>query len=371
MKNKHNLSILLSVVGLVLFVLPGITAASTAATSSAVPSGAVFTQTNSATGNSIQAFSRAPNGLLTYAGQYSTHGLGTGAGLGDQGALALTDGWLFAVDAGSNQISVFKVHGADLKFTDVVSSDGVSPLSVTVHGDWVYVVNGGNATTAGNIAGFRVSSSGKLHPISGSIQSLSSSSSVGPAQISFNPAGTVLVVTEKTTSNIDTYAVNSFGVAGSATVTASDGTEPFGFAFDTSGQFVVSNAASGSLSSYSVSNSGAISVISDSIVDGGIAPCWVAITGNGEFAYTANAHGNTISSYTISHSGTLTLLQSVAANTNLTPLDLAFSANSRYLYSFNSGSEQILAYSVSSNGVLTYLQTIGGLEISGAGLVAM
>ena len=112
-------------------------------------------------------------------------------------------------------------------------------------------------------------------------------------------------------------------------------------------------------------------MISDSIVDGGVAPCWVAITGNGEFAYTANAHGDTISSYTIGHSGDLALLQSVAANTNLTPLDLAFSGNSRYLYSFNSGSDQILAYSVSSSGVLTYLQTIGGLETGGAGLVAL
>ena len=244
MKNNHNLSILLSVIGIVLFVLPGITAASAAATPSAVPSGAVFTQTNSATGNSIQAFYRAQNGILTYAGDYSTHGMGTGAGLGDQGALALSNGWLFAVDAGSNQISVFKVHGASLKFTDIVSSNGVSPLSVTVHGDWVYVVNAGNSTTPGNIAGFRVTSSGMLHLIAGSIQALSSSSSVGPAQISFNPKGTVLVVTEKTTSNIDTYVVNSLGVAGPATITASDGTTPFGFAFDPTGQLVVSNAAS-------------------------------------------------------------------------------------------------------------------------------
>ncbi len=171
MKYKHNLSILLSVVGLALFVLPGITAISAAATPSSV-SGAVFTQTNSASGNAILAFSRSSNGLLTVAGQYSTHGLGTGAGLGDQGALALSGGWLFAVNAGSNQISVFKVSGTTLKFTDIASSRGVSPISVTVHGNVVYVVNAGNATTAGNIAGFRVSPSGILHPIAGSIRSL-------------------------------------------------------------------------------------------------------------------------------------------------------------------------------------------------------
>jgi len=370
MKNKHNLSILLSIVGIALFVLPGITAAS-AATPSTVSAGAVFTQTNSAAGNAILAFSRAPNGLLTAAGQYSTGGLGTGAGLGDQGALAMSGGWLFAVNAGSNQISVFKVSGTALTLTDVASSRGVSPLSVTVHGNVVYVVNAGNSTVAGNIAGFRVSPSGILHPIPGSVRSLSSSAAVGPAEISFNPAGTILAVTEKNTNYIDTYVVNSFGVAGPVTTFTSDGTTPFGFAFDPKGQLVVSNAASGSLSSYSVSGSGTLTVISDSIVDGGIAPCWVAISSNGQLAYTDNAHGNTISSFTISPSGSLTLQQSVAATTNLTPLDLAFGGNSHYLYSFNAGSNEIQAYIVAPNGVLTFLQSIGGLQTGGAGLVAV
>ncbi len=122
---------------------------------------------------------------------------------------------------------------------------------------------------------------------------------------------------------------------------------------------------------YTVSSSGTLTAVSDSIVDGGIAPCWVAISGNGQLAYTDNAHGNTISSFTISHSGSLTLKQSVAATTNLTPLDLAFGGNSHYLYSFNSGSNEIQAYSAAPNGVLTFLQSIGGLQSSGAGLVAV
>jgi len=372
MKNNKNFSILLSMVGLVLFILPGITAVSAATTPSATASGVVFTQTNSATGNSILAFSRAPNGILAYVGQSSTHGLGTGVGLGDQGALAISNGWLFAVNAGSYQISVFKVVSTDkLQFTDIVGSKGVSPISVTVHGDLVYVANAGSSTVAGNIAGFRLTSNGELHPIPGSVRSLSSTSSVGPAEISFNPAGTVLVVTEKNTNEIDTYTVNSHGVAGPATITTSTGTEPFGFTFDPNGQLIVTNAASGSLSSYDVSNSGALTVISGSIIDGGIAPCWVVVSGDGRLAFIANAHGNTISSYSLSHSGALTLQQSVAATTNLAPLDLAFGGNSHFLYSFNSGSNEIMVFSVVSNGALHFVQTIGGLVTGGAGLVAV
>jgi 6-phosphogluconolactonase len=372
MKNKKFSVILLSAIVGLIFLVPGITSVSAAATTQSATAGAVFTQTNSATGNWIMAFSRASDGVLTYAGEYSTHGLGTGAGLGDQGSLAMSGGWLFAVNAGSNQLTAFRVLSQDkLQFADIVSYRGVSPISVTVHDDLVYVVNAGNSTTAGNIVGFRVSSSGMLYPIPGSVRSLSSPGAVGPAEISFNPWGTVLAVTEKNTNNIDTYILNKYGVAGPATVTASNGTEPFGFAFDPNGQLVVSNAASGSLSSYSVSTSGALTVISGSIVDGGIAPCWVAITGNGQYAYTANAHGNTLSSYSINHSGKLALQQSVAANTNLTPLDLAFGGNSRFLYSFNSGSNEITVFSVAQNGGLIFLQTIGGLASSGAGLVAV
>ncbi len=72
-------------------------------------------------------------------------------------------------------------------------SGGTMPLSVTIHGNIVYVVNGGGS---GNISGFTMSSRGVLSPIAGSTLPLSSSAA-GPAQISFSPNGRVLVVTEK------------------------------------------------------------------------------------------------------------------------------------------------------------------------------
>src|SRR5436305_1920706 len=69
--------------------------------------GAVYTLTNAAAGNRVAVFDRASDGALTPAGTYSTGGLGSGDGLGSQGALALSQGnkWLFAVNAGSNEIS--------------------------------------------------------------------------------------------------------------------------------------------------------------------------------------------------------------------------------------------------------------------------
>ena len=80
--------------------------------------GAVYIIDNSASGNNVWVYARASDGSLTSLGSVSTHGLGTGTGLASQGAVVLTsDGrWLLVVDAGSNQISVFKVHGVGLTF---------------------------------------------------------------------------------------------------------------------------------------------------------------------------------------------------------------------------------------------------------------
>ena len=62
---------------------------------------AVYTQTNSAAGNAVQVLARGDDGTLTPAGSYATGGLGTSAGLGSQGAVALSEDGrvLLAVDA--------------------------------------------------------------------------------------------------------------------------------------------------------------------------------------------------------------------------------------------------------------------------------
>ena len=82
--------------------------------------GAVYTLTNSAAGNAVAVYDRDNGGHLTPAGSYSTHGLGTGAGLGSQGAVILSKGnkWLLAVNAGSNEISTFSVDPVGLTFVD-------------------------------------------------------------------------------------------------------------------------------------------------------------------------------------------------------------------------------------------------------------
>ena len=106
-------------------------------------------------------------------GGYGPRGRAWVAGLASQGALALSrggdNGFLFAINAGSDSISVFRWNGDQLQLTDDVASGGVRPVSVTVDQDIVYVLNAGGE---GAITGFRVSQKGKLTPIVRSTRSL-------------------------------------------------------------------------------------------------------------------------------------------------------------------------------------------------------
>ena len=190
--------------------------------------GAVYTMDNSPNGNRVLVFARAADGTLTAAGSFETGGLGTGTGLGNQGALVLSSSerWLFAVNTGSDEISAFEVEPKGLSLVDRVPSGGRRPISLAVHDDLLYVLNaGGAAGDSDNITGFRLDDDGHLTPIAGSTRPLSAAST-GPAQIQFESEGRVLVVTEKATSRVDTYTVDEEGQATGLATFPSPGQTP-------------------------------------------------------------------------------------------------------------------------------------------------
>jgi 6-phosphogluconolactonase (cycloisomerase 2 family) len=328
----------------------------------------VYTETNAAAGNAIQVFSRSANGSLTSAGSYATGGLGTGTGLGSQGAVALSqDGrTLYAVNTGSNTISSFAVTSTGLSELNTVSSNGARPISLTTYGNLVYVLDAGGT---GNISGFTVGSDGSLSPLAGSWEPLTSTAA-SAVQVGFNPTGTTLVVAEKGTNTIDTYAVGADGLAGSPIANASSEAAPFGFGFDAAGHLIISDAGPGHVSSYTVNWNGTLSLISD-VADFNAAPCWIAVNVNSKYAYAANAHNGVISGFGIGADGSLTLLNADGKTSvpGGTPLDLSFSINGRFLYGLN-GAGALNAYAVASNGSLTALASTSGIPTSTAGIAA-
>jgi 6-phosphogluconolactonase len=343
-------------------------AAAAAGTASAAPKshGAVFTLGNSPAGNAVLVYDRDASGALTPAGSYATGGTGTGANLGSQGALVLSSNGhrLFAVNAGSNSVTEFRVNGDRLTWITTVPSGGTMPISVTYRSHVLYVLNAGGA---GNIAGFSAQGH-TLVPIS--TRPLGTGSA-GPAQVSFTPDGGALVVTEKASSTIDTYAVDSHGRAGAPTVLASAGGTPFGFDFG-GGHLLVSEAA-GSASSYTVSAAGA-SVISGAVTTHQAAPCWLVATHDGRYAYTANGGSGTISGFSVSSGGALSLLDASGVSANIGagshPLDETITSDGSLLYNLTDGLHRISGFRIGADGSLSSAGSLAGLPVGAAGIAS-
>jgi len=329
---------------------------------------AVYTLTNQVAGNAVAVFNRAADGTLTAAGTVATGGTGTGAGLGSQGAVALSDDGqlLFAVNAGSNDVSVFTVGSAGLSLASVTPSGGTLPISLSVHGNVLYVLNaGGN----GNISGFSVGSGGTLAPIAGSTQPLSGTS-VGPAEVAFSPDGRQLVVTEKNTNLLDVYAVDANGAASGRISVASAGGTPFGFSFGLRNELFVSEAT-GSASSY-VLGAGPLSLVSGAVSNHQGAPCWAVVTNDGRFGFTGNGAGS-VSAFTIAPDGSISLVDASGASAVISGgvNDIALSGNSGYLYVLQTGGVQAIhAFRIQSDGHLVALGPVTGLPTGTRGLAA-
>jgi 6-phosphogluconolactonase len=318
--------------------------------------GAVYTMTNSAAGNAIEAYARAFDGSLTPIGTYPTGGDGGALGSGHSIAVSRDGGVVVNVNAGSNSISAFTATPWGLRLIGTANSGGTDPNSVTIAGDHlVYVLNAGSET----IAGFWLDERG-LSPIPGSVQPLSAGALV-PRQIQFTNDAQVLVVDEGGSNTIDTFVVGPGGAAGPAITTPSVGGGPFGFDFDRAGYLLVSDAAlttghSGA-TSYTVARDGTVTANGPAVPTDQAAACWLAAAG--AFAYTDNAGSGSIGEFGVAPDGALTLLGNLLVENNAAshPLDEAVSADQKYLYILANGLSQIVGYRVGHDGSLTQVTT--------------
>lgn len=340
-------------------------------------SGMVFTSSNSASGNELLVYGRGADGALSPQLQTGTGGLGSGAGLGSQGAVTLSgDGrFVFVVNAGSNTVTTFELRPQQLRLASVVSSGGLHPISVTEQDGIVYVLNDGGS---GNVAGFR-NVRGTLQPIAGAVGALSVAGGAGPAQAGLSDRGDTLVVSEKATNRLTSYAVKADGTLGSPVITASPGMTPFGFAFNRRNHLVVTEAVGGAAGASTVSsyrfdaqNPGSPSVVSAAVPDTQSAACWVAVTPNGRFAFVANTGSSSVSSYRITVNGRIDLLQAVAGGTGSgsAPADTAVSPDGRHLFVRNGGTFTIAGFEIGSDGALVAQPVLSGLPSTAVGLAA-
>jgi 6-phosphogluconolactonase len=335
---------------------------------------AVYVQTNDAAANEVLAFARGADGALAAGERYTTGGRGTGKPhLASQSSIVLDSSgdWLLVANAGSDDITLFAVVDAGLSLADQIASGGSAPTSVAVHGSLVYVLNNRSAS----LSGFRIEDAG-LQPIAGSARSLSSPDADG-AQVAFSPDGKTLVVTERGTNSISSFAVRADGTLDGPSTIPSAGATPYGFGF-AGDALVVTEAFGGAVgaaaaSSYTVAEPGRLAPVSGSVADTRSEVCWAVVTRDGRYAFVTNFGDGTISSYTVGDGGALELLEPVAASTRLGEKgirDEALTPDGRFLYAIDADAQRLFGWTVGPDGGLSPVGEIAGVPETVAGLAA-
>jgi 6-phosphogluconolactonase len=316
--------------------------------------------------NQIIAYREDPNsGVLT---QIS----GSPYSVGD-GAISLvvhpSGKYLYVANPGQNEndISQFNI-ASNGTLTEPNARISVAPnasqpklLVMDPAGSYLYVMNIGS----NNISVFSIdSSSGVLSQVVNSPVSVQAP----VLNMQLTPSGNFLFVSAAggtTNGLIAAFSVNA-GALSPVSTTATDGTNPYGLAIDPSGTYlyVANFGPSNSISVFTIGPSGSLAPVQGSpIADGYTDPFAMIFDPSGKYLYVANQGSNNVAAYTIDSTGLLAALTSStttnAFGTESSPSFLVADPGGKYLFVGNQGtSAGIQAFGV-SNGSLSALSTYG------------
>ena len=330
----------------------------------------VYTQTNTVD-NEVVVFTAANDGTLTETGRFRTQGDGSNDNLANQGALFLDqrNDLLYAVNAGSDELTVFSVNGdGTLGFLNKVRTQGTRPVSVTAYENIVYVVNAGTD----NVEGFRLNRRGRLVSLPNSVRALSSTGTA-PAQISFKPNGRALLVTEKATNALTSFAVRPNGrLSRTANVLTAANDTPFGFDF-LRGRTLVSEAAggaagAGTVSTYRLRNDGTVRLLSGPLQLDQAATCWVSANRRTGYVFATNTADDSVSSLTLGGNDLSLINGGQTTLADFTPHDAGQNRAGTYLYVVTIGSDEVISYRIGTGGSLTQIDTDGNLGDFSSGI---
>ena len=328
----------------------------------------VFVLANEASGNAVAVYNRGTDGTLTGAGRFATGGNGgslTGSvvdHLASQGALTYDRNThlLYAVNAGSNTVTVFAAVGDRLVRLQVIGTGGTFPVSVTVHGPFVYVLN---ARDGGSIQGF-VRVGLRLVRIPEWRRPLGLNAAASPefvntpGEVAFSPAGDHLIVTTKANgSAIDVFGVSITGRPTHSPVVTQDASNvPFAVAFDRTGRLDVAEAGPNAVSAWVLHHDGSLTFV-NRVATGGAATCW--IVGNGSQLYVNNAGSASVNTVDVTSGG---LVNRATTTTHGGTIDASISGDGRNLYVQTGATGTVDEFAIGSDGSL---QSIGSVTVPG------
>jgi 6-phosphogluconolactonase (cycloisomerase 2 family) len=341
------------------------------------PSRPVFVLADQAAGNQVAVYDRGTDGTLAAAHRYPTGGTGGSLvgsvvdHLASQGALTYDRHGhrLYAVNAGSNTLTVFAVHGDRLERRQVIGSGGSFPVSVAVRGRLVFVLN---ARDGGSVQGFR-QHDGHLVRVPAWHRPLGLDPTAAPefvntpGQVTFSPRGDQLIVTTKANgSQIDVFNLSRSGRPAAAPVVTPDPANvPFAVAFDRAGRVDVSEAGPNAVSSWVLHRDGSLTFV-ERVATGGAATCW--IVSNGAHLYVDSAGSATVNTFDV----TPALANRGSTTTHGGTIDATISGDGRNLYAQTGAEGTVDIFAIASDGTLaaigsvTVPGTVGGEGIASA-----
>jgi 6-phosphogluconolactonase (cycloisomerase 2 family)/pSer/pThr/pTyr-binding forkhead associated (FHA) protein len=373
--------------------------------------GWIYTESDSGEPNSnvVLALAYGQNGSLRPLAvrEYPTGGTGdvltlgksAGAWAGNgQVTLSPDHKLLFAVNQGSDTISVFSVNAATGDLTPVPGSPfpsgGHAPISANFNGQYLVVANHGFVTgqqpgipSRTGYASFSVSPSGALHQISTVLDP-----AAAPIDTDSSPSGNIVF-----SSGFQSFKIHVLQLAANGQLTTAPGSPasfpasvtagrkapsvlppqavglPFGVAINPSPSkpYVYYVAAiAGRVAVYRYDQSGRLTFVSQA-TDSGLGGCWTAITSDGRFLYVADSGTRSVAVYAVSPAGDhLTEIQNIHTPSDGTTQNLAVDPTNHWLYVLANHQDSdfprpmsaygnfVDAFKIASDGTLTPISSV-------------
>lgn len=284
----------------------------------------------------------------------------TGGSSPDSLAVDPAKKFLLVSNISSSNISVFSMNSTTAVLIPVTGSPfaaGANSARLIIHpqGKFVY---GLSSTPAEILAYSFDSTTGALAPLTGFPFSLNTS---GQSGLAISPNGQLLYTSNPNTNLIAGFSIGTTGTLTqlAATTSPSKGSPVF-LTFDSSGSFLFAVNAGGNLggpsvSTFSVSATGALTEVTGSPTTVGTAP--VAAVFSQGFLYVLNQTSGTISAFAFTPStGQLSELKGSPFTVGTRPVSLTTAALGKFLIATttgSSGSGTIAVFSIAADGTLT------------------
>ncbi len=329
--------------------------------------------------NAILAYRRTPDGAIAPlpGSPFLMGGSGSGATRDtDQNVIVSPDQTLlFAVNCGSNSIAVFHI-AADGSLTPSAgspfASGGVTPATVGLSGNRLYVAHLGGGQSRPNYTGFTVASNGALTPIPGATITLNAG--VHPTQTLTTPQAPLVFGADFGSGNLQAFQIGATGAIKQSPGTPLHGNTPLGLTVHpTQPILYVGEPFAARLGVYTFNSAGTLTPIATAD-NSGADICWLTITRDGKNLYSTNTGDNSVSWYDLTDPLAPVERQHLPLTGGGGAFQLSTNAAGTYLYvvtqRFSSSlSENALhTFRIGANGSLTEYAAPLQLPISSTGL---